>query len=78
MADMPFEERDACIEEEEWRILENFEGGALTIEKTLRKNCVKGERQIVRRHRPPCATGVAWERVFRPIRIGALMRARSK
>ena len=78
LADMPFEERDARIEEEAWRILENFEGGALTIEKTLRKHCVKGERQIVRCHRLPCATGVAWERVFRPIRIGALMRARSK
>lgn len=45
LADMPFEERDACIEEEAWRILENFEGGALTIEKTLRKHCVKGERR---------------------------------
>ena len=78
LADVPFEERDARIEEEAWRILENFEGGALTIEKTLRKHCVKGERQIVRCHRLPCATGVAWERVFRPIRIGALMRARSK
>ena len=72
LADVPFEERDARIEEEAWRILENFEGGALTIEKTLRKHCVKGERRIVRRHRLPCATGVAWERAFCPTCIGAL------
>ena len=45
LADMPFEERDARIEEEAWRILENFEGGALTIEKTLRKHCTKGGRR---------------------------------
>ena len=45
LADMPFEERDARIEEEARRILENFEGGALTIEKTLRENCAKGERR---------------------------------
>ena len=78
LADMPFEERDACIEEEAWRILENFEGGALTIEKTLRKNCAKGERQIVRRHRLPSAADVSQARAFRSICMGVLMRARSK
>lgn len=45
LADMPIDERDARIEEEVWRILDNFEGGALTIEKTLRKHCAKGERR---------------------------------
>ncbi|WP_294375465.1 hypothetical protein [uncultured Slackia sp.] len=78
LADIPFEERDARIEEEAWRILENFEGGALTIEKALRKNCVKGERQIVRRHRPPCAADVSQARVFRPICMVAPMRTHSK